>query len=487
MTADRSRSGRWRHSSIVALLTLATPEFVVAQAQHIQVGPNVHVSRSRERSPYQEVVIASDPADPARLIACTMLEPGPNRSVKSGVFASFDGGASWGQPVVTTSHWSNDPTCAYGPGGVAYFVHKVNDGNAVPLPNVSSDLDYLGVHRSANGGRRWEPMVHGPQTNDRPFMAVDTRPGSVRRGRLYVAYNGHLHGESGGHDNANFRNTVVLQSSADRGMTFSTYVARALMDQTATEGSNAAICGIDVLSDGTVLVLYSHMIIVTPGDGGPMTSTGKPTELRSALHVLRSRDGGLTFDAAVAVADVKSGYNHVNARGVPASLAVDANSARFRDRAYVVWTDFASGRGQIRIAHSADGGTTWSAPRFVNDDSLVVARDGGGPDHFMATVAVDHDGVVGVLWYDRREASDNLAYHARFAASFDGGLTFTPSVQVSAAPNDPKAQRDGQPFIVTGGDTAGLTASADGRFHAVWIDNRTGIQQVWTAAITATR
>ena len=473
-----------RTASIVALLTLAWP--VATHAQRIRVGTNVHVSKSRERSPYQEVVIASDPANAARLITCTMLEPGPNRSVKSAVFSSFDGGASWGQPVVTTSHWANDPTCAYGPGGVAYFLHKVNDGNPVPPSSVNSDLDYLGIHRSADGGRRWEPMIRGPQTNDRPFMAVDTRAGSARRGRIYVAYNGHLHGEPGGHENANFRNTVALQSSDDRGRTFPTFVARALMDQTATEGSNAAMCGIDVLSDGTVLVLYSHMIIVTPGDGAAKTATGKPSELRSALHVLRSRDGGATFDPAIVIGDVKSGYNHVNARGVPASLTVDANSPRFRDRAYAVWTDFASGRGQIRIAHSADAGATWSAPRFINDDSLVAPRPGGGPDHFMATVAVNRDGVVGVLWYDRREATDNLAYHARFAASFDGGVTFSPSVRVSAEPNDPRTQRAGQAFLVTGGDTAGLTAAADGRFHAVWIDNRTGSQQVWTAAISVT-
>jgi hypothetical protein len=187
------------------------------------------------------------------------------------------------------------------------------------------------------------------------------------------------------------------------------------------------------------------------------------------------------------IGDVKSGYNYANARGVPASLAVDANSARFRDRAYVVWTDFATGRGQIRIAHSTDGGATWSVPRFVNDDSLAAVRAGGGPDHFMATVAVNKDGVVGVLWYDRRDANDNLAYYARFAASFDGGLTFSPSVRVSGAPNDPGAQRDRQAFLATGGDTAGLTAAADGRFHAVWIDNRTGIQQVWTAAISVKR
>jgi hypothetical protein len=33
------------------------------------------------------------------------------------------------------------------------------------------------------------------------------------------------------------------------------------------------------------------------------------------------------------------------------------------------------------------------------------------------------------------------------------------------------------------GDTAGLVADADGVFHALWIDNRTGVHQVWTATI----
>jgi hypothetical protein len=31
------------------------------------------------------------------------------------------------------------------------------------------------------------------------------------------------------------------------------------------------------------------------------------------------------------------------------------------------------------------------------------------------------------------------------------------------------------------GDTAGLCADADGVFHPLWIDNRTGERQVWTA------
>ena len=34
-----------------------------------------------------------------------------------------------------------------------------------------------------------------------------------------------------------------------------------------------------------------------------------------------------------------------------------------------------------------------------------------------------------------------------------------------------------------GGDTAGLAADADGVFHALWIDSRTGVHQMWTATI----
>jgi hypothetical protein len=33
------------------------------------------------------------------------------------------------------------------------------------------------------------------------------------------------------------------------------------------------------------------------------------------------------------------------------------------------------------------------------------------------------------------------------------------------------------------GDTAGLAADAGGVFHPVWIDNRTGVPQMWTATV----
>jgi hypothetical protein len=39
------------------------------------------------------------------------------------------------------------------------------------------------------------------------------------------------------------------------------------------------------------------------------------------------------------------------------------------------------------------------------------------------------------------------------------------------------------PFSVSGGHTSGLAVDADGTFHPTWIDNRTGLAQLWTTSI----
>ena len=42
-------------------------------------------------------------------------------------------------------------------------------------------------------------------------------------------------------------------------------------------------------------------------------------------------------------------------------------------------------------------------------------------------------------------------------------------------------------FMFMGGDTSGLAATADGVFHPVWVDNHTGVPQVWTASVVVNR
>ncbi|HEY2972627.1 MAG TPA: sialidase family protein [Pyrinomonadaceae bacterium] len=153
----------------------------------------------------------------------------------------------------------------------------------------------------------------------------------------------------------------------------------------------------------------------------------------------------------------------------------------------------------VLISYSSDTGKTWSSPVVVSDyDSKPNTLN--PPDDCMPSIAVNSAGVVGVMWYDHRDSPDNTGYWPRFSASLDGGETFLPSVKVSEAPSSlafvPSASsRSGNGKLAfsvagvdemqfNGGHTAGLTSSADGAFHPLWVDNRTGISQVWTAAVT---
>src|SRR5262249_3665099 len=144
-----------------------------------------------------------------------------------------------------------------------------------------------------------------------------------------------------------------------------------------------------------------------------------------------------------------------------------------------------------------------SKPIAVNDDRPWMDPKEAGPNHTMPQLAVNKDGIVGLVWYDRRDHADNAGYTPRFSASLDGGETWLPSVNVSERGDDPFAHSAQPPVSVyaaksagsltidigdrtwmSGGHTAGFVADANGVFHELWVDNRSGIRQMYTAPIT---
>jgi hypothetical protein len=169
-----------------------------------------------------------------------------------------------------------------------------------------------------------------------------------------------------------------------------------------------------------------------------------------------------------------------------------------------VWPALIEERVQINLSYSADKGKTWSKPVVVNDDRNPM-ESGKGPDHLLPAVGVNKDGVVLVTWSDRRESTDNVGWRLRAAVSLDGGETFSASVPISSAANaypastawdvgvnaSSPASGGGvtlsatiDPFYVSGGHTTGMAVDASGAFFPTWVDNRTGVAQLWTAPIT---
>jgi hypothetical protein len=419
----------------------------------IRVGPNIQVSAAHPRATHYEVVVAASPSGRSRLVVGSIVYPESTATYGTIVYESNDDGATWRETLALPAlDHTGDPAVAFGPDGAAYCVVS-------SLP-VAGERRLL-LFRSTSGSGTWDGP-HALTYMDREYVAVDATNGP-HRGRVYVNGNNRVP-----RDVSDF---VVFRSD-DGGRTFTGPATRSAFGSVqATVMGNAV-----VTSDGSVVGAYV--------EGS-----------KRGIYAIRSVDGGETLASNAKIDDYVAGGERKgailgNANAEP-SLAIDATGGRFNDRLYIVWPDRRSGHSRIMFSSSSDGGRTWSAARTINDN-----RPDDPTDQFMPEVAVNKDGVLGVTWYDRRDHPDNLGWDVRFTASVDGGATFLPSVKVSEhgtnfpagtsrEPSAGRTQIDAgrDSFTFMGGDTAGLAADAEGMFHAVWVDNHTGVPQVWTATV----
>src|SRR6185369_6851281 len=136
----------------IAAAAVSTP---ASDGALVHVGRNVQVSRSRDRIAHGEVLLSADPADPNRLLGCSMaFDPERNKTYTI-VYASSDGGSSW-TPTLDTAEYefSGDPACALGSRGRGYYM---------ALGYKARDSKFGGpIYRSADGGRTWDPPLVFP-------------------------------------------------------------------------------------------------------------------------------------------------------------------------------------------------------------------------------------------------------------------------------------------------------------------------------------
>lgn len=481
---------RVAQAGYIISLALPLPRLLGAQTT-VRVGHNVQVSRALARIPHFEMQLAADPADADRLMACSMLDPDDKDESEVVTYVSHDRGRSWA-PTLRVGREGEfaswDPTCAYGPDGLAYSISENMD---------SSFNAWERIDRSTDGGRTWSSTPGRIKHAERTFLVVDHTTGP-RRGWLY------LYG-AGQACTAGVKcvdpDGVFLRASSDGGRSIRNAT---VIPASATNYPIGYGPGV-VLSDGTLIAPYTEWLNVRQDDGDVRLPTLDPRATRpnSLIKLVRSHADRPNWPDATSVDTIADRFTEYrfNVAGFVV-VAADASEGPFRDRLYAVWPDLRSGRSEILLSYSADSGHTWSRPRVMNDDPRH-ARPDSGRDALHGMVAVNKDGVVGVMWYDRRDNPDNLGWTVRFRASTDGGETFGPSVKVSENPYDPSrtepmplmALRDlsGEEswtqfgvhwFHFQGGDTAGLVADAGGVFHALWVGNSTGVPQLWTAPIS---
>jgi hypothetical protein len=331
--------------------------------------------------------LAIDPANPNHLVAAWQqdrLSDGGARGLATAV--SIDGGTTWSRPQPSPFSQCaggsfarvSDPWVAVS-GSAVLQIGIAFTGAALTAGARSAVL----VSRSGDGGSTWGPALplvddDGSRFfHDKESLTID----STDPRYVYAVWDRLDTSDSG---------PTLLARSTDGGVTWSpaaTIYDPGLARQTI---GNVAV----TTSDGVVHVFFTEL--------GPSASNPAATE--GSLAVIRSTDKGVTWSAPTRIAQLLAVGTRLPSQAsvtVRAGEVLGAYAANPADGTlYAAWQDsrFTGGaHDAIVLARSTDGGSTWSAPVRVSADAAVPA--------FTPTLAVLQSGLVGVTYYDFRQAA----------------------------------------------------------------------------------
>ncbi len=360
-------------------VTAATP--FTANCLTVPAGATAYVNAEVE--PH----LAIDATNPNHLVAGWQqdrMSDGGARGLMTAV--SVDGGTTWSGPQASpfsrcaggTFERVSDPWVA-SHGTTTLQIGIAFSGGTFTTGARSAVL----VSRSGDGGATWGaaiPLVDDDGLrifHDKESLTID----STDPRYVYATWDRLDTSDTG---------VTLLARSTDGGVTWAppvTIYDPGLARQTI---GNVAV----TTPDGAVHVFFTEL---APSPTNPAAADGR-------LAVIRSTDKGVTWSTPTQIAQLLSVGTRVLSSqptvAVRAGEVLGAFAANPVDGSlYAVWQDgrFTGGaHDAIVLSRSTDGGTTWSAPVRVSTDATVPA--------FTPTLAVLPSGLVGVLYYDFRQA-----------------------------------------------------------------------------------
>jgi hypothetical protein len=259
---------------------------------------------------------------------------------------------------------------------------------------------------STDQGANWSQVSSIQAAPDKPWAG-----GGSSEGTLFVSWLG---------------NSAGIKRSTDRGQTW------------------GPIKSLGNIIHGTAIVASNSGLVHVPYN---------LDSANNQLRYLRSSDGGGKWDATRdLVADMGAFCFECNPRQHP---IVGAASDPTGKTVAITWTSrMPGGQGDddVWLLFSKDGGTTWTKPLRVNDNTAPSRQ-------FQSWVAVDQCGRVHVAWTDLRNGQNEVWY----ARSADPTQGFEPNLQIT----------DGRGSANTDflGDYKGLAVQGKDVL-AVWQDTR---------------
>jgi hypothetical protein len=354
--------------------------FVSYQVNVDSNGQNITGDAANEPS------IAVDPTDRNKMtIGWRQFDSVSSNFRQAGWAFTNNGGISWTFPgVLEPNVFRSDPVLASNDAGHFFY-----------LSLLTTFFDNM--WRSTDSGQSWTNLGNATG-GDKEWFTIDNT-NSSGHGFQYQSW-------STAGNNYGGRQ---FSRSTDGG---STWMAPIFLPNSPVWGT------LDVDADGNVFL------------GGLNFDTGQLWSLRSS----NARNAGVTptFDRVTPVnlGGIPNGGQSINPEGLIGQLFVAADRSGSSTNNNLYWLASVIPTGfsgtEVMFSRSTNGGTSFSAPRRINDDPINHSKS-----HWFGALSVAPQGRLDAVWFDTRNAANNTDSQLFYSYSLDGGNSWSPNVAVS--------------------------------------------------------
>ena len=308
----------------------------------------------------------------------------------TGFARSTDGGATFSDGLAVGSGSGGDPA----------MVWRKTDENFYLATLGSTGIR---IYQSANDCETFQLLgnIHTGGSDDKELMAVDNNPASPHYGNLYVVW-------------TNFSDGRIWATTSTNGGTV-WGATQGISSSTNVQGAWPAVAPDGTVYAGWVEFGASISIRVSKSTNG---GTSWSAVTAPAVNKVQPQDAAATSSCGRAA--LKG-----NIRYLPSpQIAVGPDNVVHVIYSYDPDTAGTGDTVDVFYRRSTDEGATWQTEVLVNDDGTTR-------DQFFPTLSVGANNTVSAAWYDRRDDPNNTLVDYYQRLSYDGGVTWGPSIRIS--------------------------------------------------------